>query len=349
MVSSYRFLAAVLLAGAAVVSGGCLFSEDEETATETVRPTLLVSVDSVYAWFPVDPGQTAWTWNAVAEGAWEYVWEASVVVRDWGNSLHFAFVRPSEGGPPQTGSLREMAAGASPYFWSEDTETGSWVLKPLPAGRIRVTDEGIGVRAWDSVAGWVFAYPPVNENFWVATFKLRDSNQEERVATGRVRYVKDRGQDPARRIRGPLSADEYVVMHVVLADYMRHWRPSPRYVLTPTSTWLSSNEEPGLEVLAADGDTEAAYFAARKLQGDTRALGRIGYAVIDADSFFSAPHDINTFYAGVSRVGFNRARNQALVYGYYHCGGLCGEGEILLLEKIDGYWLIRNRVGLWIS
>ena len=62
-----------------------------------------------------------------------------------------------------------------------------------------------------------------------------------------------------------------------------------------------------------------------------------------------APHDPSQFYLRLSGVGFNRSRDQALVYGDYHCGNLCGEGSVFLLEKMDGYWVIRGEVGLWIS
>jgi hypothetical protein len=50
----------------------------------------------------------------------------------------------------------------------------------------------------------------------------------------------------------------------------------------------------------------------------------------------------------LSRVGFNHARNQALVYVASECGGLCGGGNYVLLEKRFGFWLIQKRCMSWI-
>ena len=50
-----------------------------------------------------------------------------------------------------------------------------------------------------------------------------------------------------------------------------------------------------------------------------------------------------------SRAGFNAAMNQALVYIQHGCGGLCGTGHYVLLEKsVDG-WRVVKRNMVWIS
>jgi hypothetical protein len=42
---------------------------------------------------------------------------------------------------------------------------------------------------------------------------------------------------------------------------------------------------------------------------------------------------------GLSRVGFDRGGNRALVTVTYNCGGLCGEGGMLVLERDgSGHW-----------
>jgi hypothetical protein len=51
----------------------------------------------------------------------------------------------------------------------------------------------------------------------------------------------------------------------------------------------------------------------------------------------------------VSRVGFNRRRNQALVYVARMCGGLCGSGVYSLLEKTGGAWTIIKQTRIWAS
>lgn len=349
-----RGLASLLVACPVLFTGGCLLSGDDEGDGGGARragPELTVSIDSVYAWFPVDPGRT-WEWNRAPEGTWEHVWDASVDVAEFGasgSSVHVAFVRPSEGGTPRIGTLRELAAGATVYFWTEDLRTGSWNLKPLPAGQLRVRDDGVGVRMWDSAAGWVYAYAPTHERFWLGTFRTREPGAPEGVVQSRVHYIRDRSQDVAREIEGPLDPEEYAVMHVVIADYLRDWRPDEWYLLTPSATGTLKWEAENLRVLRAEPETVSAYFEARGREVDLRAFGQIGFATADADSFYQAPHDAALFNIRLSGVGFNPARDQALLYGSYDCGSLCAEGEVLLLEKIDGCWLIRDRVQMWIS
>ncbi|HEY0763366.1 MAG TPA: hypothetical protein VGD61_13435 [Pyrinomonadaceae bacterium] len=51
----------------------------------------------------------------------------------------------------------------------------------------------------------------------------------------------------------------------------------------------------------------------------------------------------------LSRVGFSRAMNQALVYIQHGCGGLCGTGHYVLLEKSGDRWQVVKRNMVWIS
>ena len=50
----------------------------------------------------------------------------------------------------------------------------------------------------------------------------------------------------------------------------------------------------------------------------------------------------------LSRVGFNRRMNEALVYAWEYCGGDCGGGGYYLLRKEDGVWRVKEKK-LWIS
>jgi hypothetical protein len=43
-------------------------------------------------------------------------------------------------------------------------------------------------------------------------------------------------------------------------------------------------------------------------------------------------------FTSVSAVGFNREKTAALVFMSYHCGPLCGEGELVAFRKTDGKW-----------
>ena len=50
-----------------------------------------------------------------------------------------------------------------------------------------------------------------------------------------------------------------------------------------------------------------------------------------------------------SRVGFNHSRTQAVVLVGYVTGRIGGEGQYILLEKKNGRWTIKHRLGAWIS
>ena len=54
-------------------------------------------------------------------------------------------------------------------------------------------------------------------------------------------------------------------------------------------------------------------------------------------------------FVGFSRVGFDPAMNQALVYVEHGCGSLCGTGHYVLLDKGEGGWKIAKRFMAWIS
>jgi len=50
-----------------------------------------------------------------------------------------------------------------------------------------------------------------------------------------------------------------------------------------------------------------------------------------------------------SKVGFNNRHDQAFVYVGRSCGGLCGAGEYVLLNKVNGEWEVLNEQNLWVS
>jgi len=54
-------------------------------------------------------------------------------------------------------------------------------------------------------------------------------------------------------------------------------------------------------------------------------------------------------YWAFSPVGYSNDSLEALVYVDHSCGYLCGTGHLVLLEKENGAWIVKNRVMLWIS
>lgn len=51
----------------------------------------------------------------------------------------------------------------------------------------------------------------------------------------------------------------------------------------------------------------------------------------------------------LSRVGFSAGGTQALVYAQFWCGGDCGHGEYVLLEKRDAGWQVQEDAVLFVS
>jgi len=58
------------------------------------------------------------------------------------------------------------------------------------------------------------------------------------------------------------------------------------------------------------------------------------------------PHNLG--FIVLSGVGFNPTRTQAVFYIDHFCG-LCGGGRYVLMEKVNGAWLVRGEHYTWIS
>jgi len=52
---------------------------------------------------------------------------------------------------------------------------------------------------------------------------------------------------------------------------------------------------------------------------------------------------------GFSRVGFSADGTQALFFASGKCGGLCGGGAYVVMERRDGRWVIEKEIETWIS
>jgi hypothetical protein len=54
-------------------------------------------------------------------------------------------------------------------------------------------------------------------------------------------------------------------------------------------------------------------------------------------------------YNSFSRVGYDEAGRNALVYFVNWCGSLCGTGTYILVEKRENRWAVSETAGIWIS
>jgi hypothetical protein len=57
----------------------------------------------------------------------------------------------------------------------------------------------------------------------------------------------------------------------------------------------------------------------------------------------------NAATIALSRIGFNRQGTQALVFMSYGCGGLCGYGGFIMLEKQQGAWRVQKWLAGYVS
>ena len=48
-------------------------------------------------------------------------------------------------------------------------------------------------------------------------------------------------------------------------------------------------------------------------------------------------------------MGFNADGTQALFYISNRCGGLCGRGSYVVMEKRDDHWVIEKEIEMWVS
>jgi len=118
--------------------------------------------------------------------------------------------------------------------------------------------------------------------------------------------------------------------------------------LDPT-TWRAFVEanrtrRPGCRTLS--GETPVVLVS----DSDVRALRA---ETSDPDAYWRAFHARFPETAGLtttSGVGLSADRRQALVIVYHGCGGLCGHGHVVLLERgSDGQWRVHRTRQLWVS
>jgi hypothetical protein len=93
--------------------------------------------------------------------------------------------------------------------------------------------------------------------------------------------------------------------------------------------------------------------ALRQVQVRADSLGRTqpDYPRL-ADGFWRAFYERFPRSFGATRisaVAYDRTGEKALVYVEHGCGGLCGEGKIVLLQLEGGTWRIRNMTMTWVS
>jgi hypothetical protein len=94
-------------------------------------------------------------------------------------------------------------------------------------------------------------------------------------------------------------------------------------------------------VLMSEGDRDRVFQV--KGEGEKKTGNPKGF-----DEFYRL-YPKSTGFMSVSRIGYNSAKTQALLYIGNLCGGLCGTGQVFLLVKDDGAWKVQYVAMTWIS
>ena len=55
------------------------------------------------------------------------------------------------------------------------------------------------------------------------------------------------------------------------------------------------------------------------------------------------------YFFSLSKIAFNKEKAKALFFGSFVCGGLCGRGELIMMEKVDNNWKIIDTFRFWIA
>jgi hypothetical protein len=167
----------------------------------------------------------------------------------------------------------------------------------------------------------------------------------------------------------PLTAEQLAVYRAVLADWMAREMPAMNLAI---QTVPLGDTGPGVDdECGKDLDLEAASSVVHRFRQQDLAQMGPGrtFTLVDPDlqkkdvenndpeksihegkSVEDAVR--NGFAHGLatlSEVRFDKKHQVAIVsYGFY-CGGLCGNGGMVILEKKDGAWRLRSRCHEWIS
>tara|TARA_R110000796_G_scaffold77584_2_gene173192 strand:+ start:56183 stop:56905 length:723 start_codon:yes stop_codon:yes gene_type:complete len=129
---------------------------------------------------------------------------------------------------------------------------------------------------------------------------------------------------------------------VVVADSLSNF---PKRYLSEPGKDISTNEDYGLDstwrsVLRFDNldKSKLVFFDLKKVKLKLNLVYESKSSGINADSSMS-----------FSKVVFNDAFDRGCFYYTLNCGGLCGTGNLVFVEKIDGRWRIIQTVTVWIS
>ncbi len=321
--------------------------------TEESVARVVVSKDSLSFWIPIEDHESLWRWNSLPAGRDEHEWIFNIPLKESifplkEGEAHFAVIQKSLGPPDWVGKIKELLENCMVYFWVTNAESGEMFHKSKIKTFI-IPNYAPGLISFTLDIPF-YVELIARQRPEIITLQGFDSNGEVYNKTVVVNNQRDPKEEVARNIIGPFSADEYAIYQTVL-DRMFNFRKLIRsrqaiYILSPTfHKKIDTYEQNNVKVLKADSVTCNNYFANRVIASDLTSLSKLGFSVINEDSFYTKFKHVDKtgFYkVRLSRIGFGNNNTQALVF-FIHAG----EGEVVLLEKLNGEWLVTRRVTIW--
>jgi hypothetical protein len=150
------------------------------------------------------------------------------------------------------------------------------------------------------------------------------------------------------------TEEEYSVYRALIADTIFN-RAATIVLLDSTQSWDFSNGEAPWkgEMPRLSEETLQNYLSVNRTRIPLKSISCPGKTCVLISSEKMAVWERLYPDAGgavtVSRVGFNRACTQALVYWSVYWAPLAAYGSIILLEKVGGRWTVSQDLMIWIS
>lgn len=163
-----------------------------------------------------------------------------------------------------------------------------------------------------------------------------------------------------------IEREEYAVYSAMVVDYV-FARPPTIVIANPTSNLTRANKVSDLRFVSLTGASSSLALSQETLEDfinrnksnrwlkpkfeisrkyvfvDFREIKRLANDFQHGDfewKAFSKKYPESYGFVTLSRVGFNKQMDQALIYIQWRCPGMCGEQSYQLLAKKDGIWKV---------
>lgn len=163
--------------------------------------------------------------------------------------------------------------------------------------------------------------------------------------------------------RAGLGDDDYAIYRVVVRHQWIDVGISPLTLVRETgdaadsedfdraSQYLRDSLSKNAPPVVVEDDLLAAYRRVRAREDplDLKRLTVAGVAGASDEDTSGSPRGSTSGLITLSRIGFAHDGRRGLLSASRFCGGLCGEGYYILVEKLDGRWRVVASVMAWVA